>query len=60
MWHFRHAERPFSYERFKRQLSFNPSYKYALIETYLSSLEKRFHIRSKRFDSPTKGGLKSL
>ena len=41
MWHFGSDERPFSQERFKPKLTFNPRNKDAVIGTCLSCLEER-------------------
>ena len=57
MCHFRYDERSFSQERFKPKSTFNPRNKDAVIETYLSCLEKRLldiKIPSKRFKNLTK------
>ena len=59
MWHFRNDERPFSYKTCKPKSTFNRRNKDAIIETYLSCLE-RFGIRSKKFNNLIKDGHKSL
>ena len=41
MWHFQNDERTFTAEKFRSKPSFNPRNKDAIIETYLSCLEKR-------------------
>ena len=58
--HFRNNEMRFSQERFKPKSTFDAKNKDAVIETYLSCLEQRFQIPSKRFNNLTKDGHKSL
>ena len=57
MWHFKYDKRPFSQEKFKPKSTLIPRKKHAVIEIYLSSLEKKLldkEIPSKRFDNLTK------
>ena len=60
MRHFRTNERRFSQDRFKPKSTFNPRNKDAVIETYLSCLEQKFEVPSKRLDNLTKDGHESL
>ena len=60
MWHFRNREKPFYQERYKPKSTFNHRNKDAVIETYLSCLEERTEIPSKRFNNLSQGGHKSL
>ena len=56
MWHFRNNQKQFAYEKFRPKSTFNPRNKDAVIETYLSSLERLLDIEtsSKRFNNLTK------
>ena len=57
MWHFRNDERTFSTDEFRSKSSFNPRYKDAIIEKYLSCLEERsldIEIPSKKYNNLTK------
>ena len=57
MWHFRNDKRTFSTDKFRPKSSFNPRHKDAIIETYLSCLEKRLldiEIPSKRYNNVTR------
>ena len=57
LWHFRNYEKPFPYEKFRSKFTLNPRSKDTVIETYLSSLEKRLldiDFSSKRFNTLTK------
>ena len=63
MWHFRNDKKSFSCEKFRPKSIFNPRNKDAVIETYLSSLEKRLldiYISFKRFNVLTKDGCNAL
>ena len=57
MWHFKNDEKPFPYEKFRPESTFNPRNKDTVTETYLSSLEERLldiDISSKTFNNQTK------
>ena len=57
MWRFRNEEQTVTADKFRPKSSFNPRNKDAVIETYLSCLEKRLldiEILSKRYNNLTK------
>ena len=63
MWHFRNDEKPFSYEKFRPNSTFNPRNNHTVIETYLSSQEERLFdidISSKKFNNLTKEDRNAL
>ena len=57
MWHFRNHEKPFPYEKFSPESTFNPRNNDIVTETYLISLKKRLldtDASSKRFNNLAK------
>ena len=63
MWHFRNDERSFETDRFRPKSSFNPRNNDVIIETYLSSLEKRLIdivVPSERFNNIRKEEREAL
>ena len=60
MWLFKNDERPLFQERFKPKSTFNTRNKDAAIKRYLSRVQEKFEIPSKRLSNLTKDGHQSL